>query len=333
MVNFADKLLEAIDRTQNPSVIGLDPVIENIPAHIRQSAWNTHGGNREAKTAEAIRRFNFDLIDALADIVPAVKPNAAFYEALGPHGINVLEKTRDYAQQKRMVVILDGKRNDIGNTAEMYGRAHLGQARLLDGSNEGAGVSTTTNPRFDALTVNAYLGSDGVTPFVKECKEHDKGIFVLVKTSNKSSGEIQDLVTNDGERVYEKMARLVDKWGKELAGKRGYSSIGAVVGATFPEEAEKIRKLLPRAIILVPGYGAQGGGAKDTMHCFNSDGYGAIVNSSRGVIFAYQAEKYRCDGKEFALAAQKAAVDMRNDLQFAMSTANKLPKGWPAWQP
>lgn len=291
-MNFADTLMEAIDKKQNPSIVGLDPRIESVPDSVKQG-----------KTpAEAFLAFNKDIIDAVADIVPAVKPQNAFYEQYGVEGIKSYIETVKYAKSKGLVVVGDVKRNDIGSTAKAYAAAHLGEAF-----------------GFDAVTVNAYLGTDGIKPFLEKTPE-GKGLFVLVKTSNPSSGELQDKLLDDGRSVYEAMAELVDGWGKESLGSRGYNSVGAVVGATYPKEAELLRKIMPKTIFLVPGYGAQGGGADDVVPCFNSDGYGAIVNSSRGIIFAYQKQ-----GGEHDEAAGKAAEAMREDLKKSLSKAGKWP--------
>ncbi|HLC32431.1 MAG TPA: orotidine-5'-phosphate decarboxylase [Candidatus Nanoarchaeia archaeon] len=322
MVNFADRLLEKIDEKQNPICIGLDPRLDLIPKHICDSSGTEFDG-----AGNAIFRFNRALIDQLFDIVPAVKPQMAFYEQFGSKGVRAFEQTVEYAREKGLIVIEDGKRNDIKETAVAYAKGHLGKVEIISAAPSELFVSA---PSFgvDALTINAYLGSDGVTPFVKECKDHDKGIFVLVKTSNPSSNEFQDLVLQTGELVYEAMAKHTAEWGQDLRGKRGYSSIGAVVGATYPAEAEKIRALLPHAIFLVPGYGAQGGGAKDVVPCFNADGYGAIVNNSRGVIFAYEKGRHACDPTQFAQAARNAALEMKVNIISALHDAGKLPRSW-----
>jgi orotidine-5'-phosphate decarboxylase len=292
MKNFADQLLEAIDKKQNPSVVGLDPRLEKIPEHVR----------KDKKTGKAILEFNKRVIDAVAPIVPAVKPQIAFYEKHGIDGLKAFIKTIKHAKKRGLVVIEDVKRNDIGSTAQAYAEAHLGKA--FNG---------------DAVTVNAYLGSDGVKPFAEKIK-HGKGFFVLVKTSNPSSTELQDKKLAGGNKVYEEMGKLVHEWGKNSVGANGYSAVGAVVGATFPKEAERLRQIMPNTPFLVPGYGAQGGGAKDVVPCFNDDGMGAIVNSSRGIIFAFQKH-----GGEFDEAASKAAQDMKEDLENALKNAGKWP--------
>lgn len=298
-----EQLISKIKKMQNPTVAGLDPKLSYIPSHILDNVYKNFGKTPEAVT-EALCRFNFGLIDALSDIVPAVKPQMAYYEMYGLAGLVALKKTMDYAKSKGMYIILDGKRNDIGSTAESYAEAYLGKSVIDD---------TASYHDFDAdsLTVNAYLGTDGIMPFVKKCKENGKGIFCLVKTSNPSSGELQDLNTCDA-KIYEKMAELVNKWGEETIGESGYSAVGAVVGATYPEQAEKLRKIMPKAYFLVPGYGAQGGTAKDVAKSFNSDGLGAIVNSSRGIMCAYQ--KKGLPGEAFKDAAREEAILMRDAI-------------------
>ncbi len=298
-----DILIEKIKEKNNPSVIGLDPKVEYVPQYIKEKHYNEHGKTLKG-AAEAILEFNKELIDALYNIIPAVKPQSAYYEMYGFEGIRVLHETIKYANLKGLYVINDVKRNDIGSTAEAYSTAYLGETAIDD----------TMHMAFnaDSITVNPYLGTDGIMPFVSTCNKYKKSIFVLVKTSNPSSGELQDLFTEEGSRFYEKTAKLVDKWGKDSMGKHGYSNIGAVVGATYPEQAVILRKIMPNTYFLVPGYGAQGGTAKDTAKCFNKDGLGAIVNSSRGVMCAYQIN--RINEKDFAMAARQAAIDMREDI-------------------
>lgn len=302
-----EQLIKKIKKMQNPTVAGLDPKLSYIPSYILNDVFNEYGKTPEG-VCEALCRFNFGLIDALSDIVPAVKPQMAYYEMYGLAGLNALKKTIDYAKSKGMYVILDGKRNDIGSTAEAYAEAYLGSSDI-------DGEISYNDFNADALTVSPYLGTDGVMPFVKKCKENDKGIFVLVKTSNPSSGELQDLTSN-GMTIYEKMAELVNKWGNDTVGESGYSSVGAVVGATYPAQAEKLRKLMPKTYFLVPGYGAQGGTADDVAKSFNSDGLGAIVNSSRGIMCAYQ--KKQLAGEAFAEAARDEAISMRNAIVSAI---------------
>ncbi|MCX7715709.1 MAG: orotidine-5'-phosphate decarboxylase [Clostridia bacterium] len=297
-----DILIEKIKKKDNPSVVGLDPVVSYVPQYIREKYYKQYGKSIRA-AAEAIWEFNKGIIDAVYDIVPAVKPQSAYYEMYGLAGEEVLSRTISYAKEKGLYVILDVKRNDIGSTAEAYSRAYLGKVEI-----EGELFDATSA---DCITVNPYLGTDGVAPFVKDCKQYAKSIFVLVKTSNPTSGELQDLVA-DGEHIYEKVAHLVNKWGGEVIGESGYSSVGAVVGATYPEQAEILRKLMPKAYFLVPGYGAQGGSAKDVAKSFNSDGLGAIVNSSRAIMCAYQKGDWK--EEEYAQAARAEAVRMKNEL-------------------
>ncbi len=299
-MNFADRLLAEIKRKNNPSVIGLDPNIDLIPRHLRESYL-------EGRQAEAVLEFNKCIIDSIHDIVPAVKPQLAYYEKLGHDGIRVLEETVRHARAKGLLVICDGKRNDIGSSAKAYSDAYLG------------GMINA-----DAITVNPYLGYDGVEPFVVECKKSGKGIFVLVKTSNASSGQIQDIITRDGVHVYEKIAQLVESWGKDLIGNSGYSSVGAVVGATYPQQAKALRRIMKNAYFLVPGYGAQGGTADDTAVCFKSDGSGAVVNASRSVIYAYKTEKYcrKYTRENFGQAAREEAERMRDGIIKALRGAS-----------
>ncbi len=322
MTKAADRLLDAIEEKKNPSVVGLDPRIGLIPEHIKEEA--AREGDMPFETVHnALVKFNHAIIDAVKDVVPAVKPQMAFYEQYGSWGVKAMESTISYARARGLVVIEDAKRNDIGSTAKAYADGHLGTVETAD-------KTSVTAMGADFITVNPYLGTDGIKPFLDACKEHHRGIFVLTKTSNPSSGEIQDVLTTDGIPVYELVASLVNGWGEELMGTYGYSSVGAVVGATYPREAERLRELMPNTIFLVPGYGAQGGTAEDVMPCFDPQGRGAVVNSSRGIIFAYQREAYRHEyGPEgFAEAARAAASNMRDDLLAALEKSGKLPKGW-----
>lgn len=294
-----DILIEKIKEKNNPTVAGLDPKLDFIPDFIKNEFSSTFEG-----AAGALYEFNKMLIDQLCDIVAAVKPQSAYYEMYGPEGVKTLEKTIAYAKEKGMYVITDGKRNDIGTTAEAYSIAYLGDTKLTD--SEAAAFGS------DGLTVNGYLGTDGIKPFVKD----DKSIFVLVKTSNPSSGELQDLKLENGLKVYEQMAHNVNEWGKDVIGKYGYSNVGAVVGATYPEQITELRKIMPKAYFLVPGYGAQGGTAADVAKAFNADGLGAVVNASRSIMCAYK--KAGCDEKDFALAAREEAIRMRDDINSAL---------------
>lgn len=302
--HFTDRLIEAIKRKGAPICVGLDPRLANIPSFIKEEKIAEKGRSPEA-ASEAILEFNKGIIDAVHDIVPIVKPQFAFYAQYGFSGVWAFEEICKYAQGKGLLVIADAKSNDIGSTAEAYANAFLGESDLF-----GEKIALMD---CDALTVNPYLGYDGVKPFIEVCKKRGKGIFVLVKTSNPSSGDLQDR-TVDNEKMcnYELAARFVDSWGADDVGESGYSCVGAVVGATYPEQAKVLRKLMPRAYFLVPGYGAQGGKAADVKACFNKDGLGAIINSSREINFAWQAAG---DEKRYKEASREAAIKMKNDLE------------------
>lgn len=297
-----DRLIKKIIETKNPSVAGLDPRLEYVPEYITKAAFEKHGVTLKA-AAEAIFTFNKALIDELCDIVPAIKPQAAYYEMYGWEGVRVLIETIGYAHSKGMYVMTDGKRNDIGATMEAYATAHLGIVEVGDKTFEPFGA--------DALTVNGYLGTDGIAPLLKICKAQDKGIFVLAKTSNPSSGELQDKCI-DGTPIYAAMGDMCEKWGEDTIGEYGYSAVGAVVGATYPEQLTELRKRLPHTMFLVPGYGAQGGGAEGLRGAFDENGLGAIVNSSRAIMCAYKKEG--CPETDFAKAARREAIRMREDI-------------------
>ncbi len=320
--NLADRLLRAVDEKRNPSVVGLDPRINMIPEHVRVAASEKTEDPFQA-VGFAFQEFNRAIIDDIKDIVPAVKPQVAFYEQYGSHGIKAYEETVRYAREKGLLVIGDVKRNDIGSTAEAYARAHLGEVDLVDGS---SAYSFDT----DMITVNPYLGSDGIRPFLEACKTYGKGIFILDKTSNPSSGELQDRTVEGNGKVYEIAARLIDRWGEELVGEKGYSSVGAVVGATYPREAQVLREIMKKAVFLIPGYGAQGGTADDILPCFNQDGYGGVVNSSRGIIFAHGRPPYSEEygPLEYSKASRQAALHMKDDILASLERGNKLPEGW-----
>ena len=303
-----NKLISNIRKTNAPIVVGLDPMLNYIPEHIQKKAFAEFGETLEG-AAEAIWQYNKGIVDATYDLIPAVKPQIAMYEQFGIPGLIAYKKTVDYCKSKDLVVIGDIKRGDIGSTSAAYAVGHLGQVQV--GSRKYAGFDE------DFATVNPYLGSDGVKPFMDICKEEKKGIFVLVKTSNPSSGEIQDRVI-DGRPLYELVGEKVAQWGDELMGDE-YSYVGAVVGATYPEMGKVLRKIMPKTFILVPGYGAQGGKGADLVHFFNEDGLGAIVNSSRGIIAAYKQEKYKEFGAENYADASRAAVkDMIADISGAL---------------
>jgi orotidine-5'-phosphate decarboxylase len=301
-------LVEKIAALNAPVVVGLDPMLSYVPEHIQKAAFEQYGETLEG-AAEAIWQFNKAIVDAVYDLIPAVKPQIAMYEQFGIPGLVAFEKTCAYCKEKGLVVIGDIKRGDIGSTSTAYAVGHLGSVQV--GSKQFSGFSE------DFVTVNPYLGTDGVKPFVDVCKEHNKGIFVLVKTSNPSSGEFQDQLV-DGTPLYELVAKKVVEWGEDCMGDT-YSNVGCVVGATYPEMGKVLRKLMPKTYILVPGYGAQGGKAEDLGHYFNADGLGAIVNSSRGIIAAYKQEKYAKFGAEhFADASRQAVIDMIEDITRAL---------------
>ncbi len=298
----ADKLVAKIKEKGNPSVAGLDPKIDYVPEYLKEAAYKKYGKTLEGAAA-AIWEYNKGLIDALYDVVPAVKPQSAFYEMYGLPGEALLHKTIAYAKEKGLYIILDVKRNDIGSTSEAYSKAYLGKTDIDGVEAEPCGV--------DCITVNGYLGSDCIKPFLSDCKAYDKAVFALVKTSNPSSGELQDLMTGD-KHIYEKMAEMVNAWNEGTVGESGYGAVGAVVGATYPEQARVLREIMDKSYFLVPGYGAQGGGAKDVVPCFNKDGLGAIVNSSRGIMCAYKKGGWAPE--QFAEAARAEAIRMRDEI-------------------
>ena len=304
-------LVKNIKEKNAPIVVGLDPMMSYIPKQITDKAFAEFGETLEG-ASNAIWEYNKKIIDATYDLIPAVKPQIAMYEQFGIEGLIAYKKTCDYAKSKGLVVIGDIKRGDIGSTSAAYAVAHLGKVAV--GSNKIAAFNE------DFVTVNPYLGSDGVNPFVDVCKEENKGIFVLVKTSNPSSGEFQDQLVN-GRPLYELVAEKVVEWGNQCMGDT-YSNVGCVVGATYPEMGKVLRKLMPNTYILVPGYGAQGGKGADLVHYFNEDGLGAIVNSSRGIIAAYKQEKYEKYGEAcFEEASRQAVVDMLEDINQAIGRA------------
>jgi orotidine-5'-phosphate decarboxylase len=307
MMNFADRLNEAILKTGNPTVMGLDPQLDYIPESL-QSAFREACDDPALATGLAICEFNRRLLDAVADVIPAVKLQSAFYEQYGLPGLDALQQTIAFAHSKGLLVIVDAKRNDIGSTAAAYARTFLDEATLIDGTKRAAFAA-------DAVTLNAYLGIDGIRPFL-DCCGQGKGVFILVRTSNPSAGDLQDLELADGRSVCEAMADLVSAWGNDLIGQSGYSSVGAVVGATWPRQAESLRRRMPHAFILVPGYGAQGGTADDAVLSFGQDGRGGIVNASRSLMAAWKT--HGMDHDLFDLAARKEALAMRRTLQKAL---------------
>ena len=299
-----EKLVNRIKKLEAPIVVGLDPTLNFVPKFLLDKAINERGETLEA-AADAIFEFNKEIVDAVYDLIPAVKPQIAMYEQFGIPGLTAFKKTIDYCHEKELLVIGDAKRGDIGSTSAAYATAHIGRVKVGDA--EFAPFDE------DFVTVNPYLGSDGVVPFVDECKKNDRGLFILVKTSNPSSGEFQDQKVGE-KAIYELVGKKVDEWGLDTV-KEGYSEIGAVVGATYPEMGKVLREIMPKAYILVPGYGAQGGTAAELKPFFNKDGLGAIVNSSRGIIAAYKQEKYAEFGAEgFAEAARAAVIDMKDDI-------------------
>ena len=301
-------LISNIQKTKAPIVVGLDPMMNYIPQQVKEKAFQEFGETLEG-AAEAIWQYNKEIVDCTCDLIPAVKPQIAMYEQFGIEGMKAFKKTVDYCKSKGLVVIGDVKRGDIGSTSAAYATGHLGKVQV--------GSKTYSAFDEDFATVNPYLGSDGIKPFMEVCKEEKKGLFILVKTSNPSSGEFQDQLI-DGKPLYELVGEKVAQWGEECMGEQ-YSYIGAVVGATYPEMGKVLRKVMPKSYILVPGYGAQGGKGADLVHFFNEDGLGAIVNSSRGIIAAYKQEKYAKFGAEHFGEASRAAVeDMVADINQAL---------------
>lgn len=306
-----NKLVAKIKKTNAPIVVGLDPMLSYIPEHILKKAFAEYGETL-AGASEAIWQYNKAIVDTTYDLIPAVKPQIAMYEQFGIEGLKAFQKTVDYCHEKDLVVIGDVKRGDIGSTSEAYAIGHLGKVQV--------GSQSISAFNEDFATVNPYLGSDGIKPFVDVCKKEKKGLFILVKTSNPSSGEFQDRLI-DGKPLYEYVGSKVAEWGADHMGE-SYSYIGAVVGATYPEMGKVLRKVMPKSFILVPGYGAQGGKGADLVHYFNEDGLGAIVNSSRGIIAAYKQEQYAGFGAEnFADASRQAVIDMITDIDGALQAA------------
>ncbi|HUS58603.1 MAG TPA: orotidine-5'-phosphate decarboxylase [Planctomycetota bacterium] len=316
MENFADRLIEAVERKGTPACVGLDPQFRLIPGEIRRRAVDSAATGAQAACVAA---FCQEVIEIVAPLVGVVKPQVAFFEQLGTSGMLAYADAVRRARQHGLIVIGDVKRGDISSTAEAYAAGHLREAH-------GDGHFTV-----DAVTVNPYLGSDGVRPFIEAANETGRGVFVLVKTSNKSSADFQDLKLADGDELFVKVAAKVNEWGGAVTGKRGYSSVGAVVGATHPQQAVRLRALMPGVPFLVPGYGAQGAGAADVMPCFREDGLGAVVNSSRGVIYAWTRSPYKEQfGEErWRDAIEAAARDMISDLHQALQQARKLQAGPP----
>jgi len=307
-MNAIDNLIQKIKDTNNPTVMGLDPRYEMIPEVVRNKYPNDLEG-----VSKAILEYNKELIDNTYDIIPAIKPQLAFYEMFGIEGMKAFKETCRYAKEKGMIVIADAKRGDIGSTAKGYSNAYLGETKIGEEN-----ISVFDN--IDFLTVNPYLGVDSITPFVEDCIRYNKGIFVLVKTSNPSSGELQDLKLENGEKVYEHVATLVEKWGEEIRGKNGYSSVAAVVGATYPEQLKEIREKAPHTYFLIPGYGAQGGKAGDIALGFDSNCLGGIVNASRSLMCAYKSDlwKDKFAQEDYGKATRAEAIRMRDELNEAI---------------
>lgn len=300
-----DKLIDSIKEKGNPTVVGLDPRIEYIPEFIMEEMYDKYGVSLKA-VSKGIFEFNKFIIDEIYDLIPAIKPQIAMYERYGIEGMQAYLKTIEYAKEKGLIIIGDIKRSDIASTAEAYSDGHIGRVEIMDKSFDIF--------KQDFITLNPYLGSDSIVPFLKDCKKYEKGLFILAKTSNPNSAEIQDLIV-DGIPLYEKIGSLIDRWGSELIGKNGYSEVGAVVGATHKEQAERLRKIMPKSFFLVPGYGAQGGKAEDLAVCFDKNGLGAIINSSRGIIANHLKEEFKDLGKDFAKAARQAVIEMKEDLR------------------
>lgn len=305
-MNAIDKLIGKIKEYDNPTVIGLDPRYDILPDCIKEKY-----GKDVKSVCEGILEYNKNIIDNVCDIIPAVKPQIAFYEMFGIEGMKCFKETCKYAKEKGLIVIADIKRGDIGTTAAGYSNAYIGKTLV--------GETEESFYDIDWVTVNPYLGIDGVKPFIDDCKKYNKGIFILVKTSNKSSGELQDLKLEDGKKVYEKVAELVNEWGKELIGEYGYSSVASVVGATYPIQIEELRKLMPHSYFLIPGYGAQGGKAEDIALGFK-DGLGGIVNASRSLMCAYKSDlwKDKFAKEDYAKATRAEAIRMRDELNSAI---------------
>lgn len=314
--NFADRVVRQVRAKRSHVVVGLDPVLQRVPPYLREKAAAAYGRTARGAAA-ALLDFNRLIIDAVADQVALVKPQSAFYEMYGQWGVAAFWETVKYARSRNLLVIADAKRGDIGSTAEAYAAAYFGHANPL---------VSWEDPELwvDSLTVNPYLGSDGLVPFVQRCRSRGTGIFVLVKTSNPSSGELQDQVLFSGELVAQQVAKLVDYLGAGLVGNSGYASVGAVVGATYPDDLARYRKEMPKALILVPGYGAQGGKGADVVHAFNPDGLGAVVNASRSVIYAYEKITPDPSPEQFQAASAAAVEAMNQDINGALAAAGKL---------
>ena len=307
MKNIMDSLIEKIKEKQSPIVMGIDPKYEFIPKHIREKYEN----NLEGFSKAAVE-FGKGLIDSVYDIIPAIKPQLAYFEAMGPEGLVAYQEIIEYAKSKGLIIISDAKRGDIGTTSKAYSNAFLGKTDLED-KDESIYDS-------DFVTVNPYMGSDSVNPFIEDCEKYNKGVFVLIKTSNKSSGELQDLKLENGKTVYEHVTGLVNNWGKDLIGENGYSSVAAVVGATYPEQLREIREMAPNTFFLIPGYGAQGGKAEDIALAFDKNGLGGIINASRSLMCAYKSDRWKekYTEEQYDEATRAEALRMREELNLAI---------------
>lgn len=312
-MHFADRLIREIEKKKSVVCVGLDPHLDHVPKFLFAEQSEKFPDDPFRAMAETIKVFNKGLIDAVCDVCVAVKPQVAFYEQLGAAGVEAFAWTLQYAREKGLVTIADAKRNDIGSTAQGYANAFLGEVNF--GGVHGGDTAGRRVFDADSVTVTPYLGWDGVKPFVDVCKKFEKGIFVLVRTSNPSAGDVQDLrVDQDGRSVYETLGHFVESWGADDVGERGYSCVGAVVGATYPKEARKLREIMPQSIFLVPGFGAQGATVEDIRGCFHPGGMGAIVNSSRDVMFAYEKSD-RYTEQDFAVAAREKVITMNKELE------------------
>lgn len=307
-MNMIDRLIDKIKETNNPTVIGLDPRYEMLPKYVTNKYTQDLEG-----VSEAIIEYNKSIIDNVCDIIPAIKPQIAFYEMYGIPGIKAFKETCKYAKEKGMIVIADIKRGDIGSTAQGYSNAFLGKTKI--------GEKEKSIFDVDFVTVNPYMGTDCIKPFIEDCKKYNKGLFVLVKTSNPSSGELQDLKLENGKEIYMQVSKLVEKWGEELRGEYGYSSIAAVVGATYPEQLEQIRNASPHTFFLIPGYGAQGGRAEDIASGFDKNGLGGIVNASRSLMCAYKSDRWKekYTTEQYAMATRAEALRMKDELTKAIN--------------
>ena len=314
-----DRLLHRIDETACPVVVGLDPTISDIPTSITTEAMERYGNTRRA-AVEAIFSFNEQILEAIKDLVPAVKLQIACYELYGGQGLDIFERTVCRAKKLGLIVINDAKRNDIGNTSTLYALGYLGKTPLIKGGDN------FTQYKADFMTINPFLGSDNTQPFLEQCRKNDKGLFILARTSNPSALEYQEAKVG-GLPLYQKIAKDINKVALEQLGQSGFSAIGAVVGATWPDEAVTLREIMPHSYFLIPGYGFQGAKAKDVIASFNREGYGGLVNSSRGIIFAYKQERYK-GPDSFISATVKAVIDMRDDLLTALKNSGRLPKNW-----